>query len=123
MSKAPRELQAEIRDRASDIASDIATGAARRAARSNRQLAAVAHTFKAKRDRIPVVTAASGARAVTSSGAKAHEIFWGAEFGSDRLRRFPNQVKGGRSLFPTIKDEGPDAAERYFDAVREVFHR
>ena len=122
MRRAPKETQAEVRDAAVEVAEDVARDAAQRARGASRQLAAVAPTFRAKRDRVPVVQAAS-ARRVTSSGAKAHEIFWGAEFGSDRLAQFPRRVKGGRSIYPAIEDNGDAAAEKYLRRIEGVFAR
>ena len=122
-NKAPADVKSQIRDAAQSVAEYIAADARARARRSNKQLAATAQTIRASRDRIPTVKAAS-ARRVTSSGAKAHEIFWGAEFGTTgAFPQFPRRVREGRSIYPAIGEHRDEAARMYLDRIERVFEQ
>lgn len=70
---------------------------------------------------------AGGAKRVTSSGASAGDLYFGADFGAHRHNhpQFPNTppVKGGRTIYREIDGREREIADAYFDAVERVFKK
>ena len=86
----PPEATVAMRDAALEV-SESMVGWIQNAARADSpQAAALAGTVRANRDRIPNVTV-GGAKRVTSTGAKAFQILFGANFGAVTYRE-PGQV-------------------------------
>lgn len=119
---APPELSKNLRRESKAIAGIVADDAQSRARRESKQLAATARTIRAVSDRVPTVKA-GGARRVTSSGASASDIYWGANFGTkaNRYPQFPRREPGGRTIYPAIRAAREEIADRYLDAVKDVW--
>ena len=125
LNRADREMSKQIRVASKSIAADVAEGAARRARMSGiPQLAAVAGTYRAVSDRVPAVRM-GGAKRVTSSGASASDIVFGADFGAHRANhpQFPKSppVKGGRTIYREVEARRGGIADAYLDAVEDLF--
>lgn len=122
-SRAPKELQNQIRDGAHRIAEPLAADARRRAVTPQQRMAA--ESIQAKRDRIPVVKLGGGKRLSSSTPRarqpKASDVYFGADFGSDRLRQFPSKKRGGRMFYPAVEGRRREIAEAYLDMVERVF--
>ena len=86
----PKEFQDGIRDGAGKISEDMATWVRGALLADTRQSAVLADTVKVNRDRVPSITV-GGAKRVTSSGAKAYQLLFGANFGATTYRR-PGRV-------------------------------
>lgn len=121
VSKADKELSKELRKAAIAVAKPVATDASRRARGSNKQLSRVASTYKAKSDRIPVVSAGGSSRVVASGGATSGDLVFGSEFGSNNYKQFPPRVASGRAIYPALEAARQLIEEEYVDAVRRVF--
>tara|TARA_R110000803_G_scaffold100681_1_gene168733 strand:+ start:355 stop:792 length:438 start_codon:yes stop_codon:yes gene_type:complete len=123
MSKAPKALQNELRDRAKVIAEPIAADARANATTAQQKL--VTPSIRAVRDRVPVVKLGGGRKAASTTPRKLKpkmsDIYWGADFGSDHLKQFPGEKKGGRLIFPAIKGRSDEIADQYFEAIEDVF--
>jgi len=59
---------------------------------SDKQSAAVASFVRARRDRVPAISAGGTSRTGVAGGAKAGELFFGAEFGGGSNKQFERQV-------------------------------
>jgi hypothetical protein len=86
------------------------------------QASAVASAFKVYRDQIPKVGFPGGASTGVSGGARAGQLFYGAEFGSGDWR-FGNRMKDGTFFYPTLRREGADYAKEWFDVIADVMGR
>ena len=122
LSKLPKELSDETRDASQEIAGKLVDAAKNAAHTPLQQLAA--STLKAKRDRIPVVTARGTAQG-HHHPVKASDIFYGAEFGGGKrstTRQFlPHQGKRGYFLYPTLRAQGSRYYDEWVDAIDKAF--
>lgn len=121
MKHAPPELQRELRQRARAIAEPVAAEARTRA--RTRQQSAAAGSIRAVSDRLPVIKAGGGRKFPSSSGSKAKmgDVYFGADFGSNRLPQFPRKRKGGDMVFKAIRGQRKHIADEYLEAVEDVF--
>jgi hypothetical protein len=82
-----REFTAHVRDEVqTNVSPFVAARVNQAAAGSTEQARPVAGTFRAVRDRLPAIRG-FGARRVTSTGARASDIGFGANFGGGQRRR------------------------------------
>ena len=123
LNKIPKDLQNDVRDASQDIANDLAAGARNAAHTPQQRLAASG--LKAKRDRVPVVTA--GANSV-KPGVQTRDVFYGAEFGGQRrntTQQFPpwrgSSSSAGYFLYPTARQRGKKYYDMWADAVDKAF--
>ncbi|MDO5534368.1 MAG: hypothetical protein Q4F65_06935 [Propionibacteriaceae bacterium] len=93
VSKLPKTAQAELRERAQDIADDEARRLSAAGRSDDKQSQAVAQFIKSRRDRVPYVQAGGNKKTGVSGGAKAGELFFGAEFGGQSSKRFEDTTK------------------------------
>lgn len=93
----PKEASDQLRDRSQQLAGELAQDIAAAARAEGRQAALMAPTVKAKRDRVPVVTA-GGAKRVGRRRVSAGKLLFGSEFGSN-LRQFRPHLSGGSYWF------------------------
>lgn len=117
----PKELQKEMRSESKAIAEPIAADARSRALNGSPQLAAIASTIRSKSDRVPTIVAGGPKRVTSNRSAAASQVYFGADFGSNRYRQFPSVVKGGRTIYPAINSNEADTGERWLGAVERVF--
>jgi len=113
-----KEVSDYARDESVDLA-DTFLGLVRRAATGAAE-SAVAEAFKVYRDRVPKVGFTAGKRAPISGAPRVGEVFYGYEFGGrsrPTTRQFPAFDRGGNFLYPTLRDDGEDLAEDWFDRV------
>lgn len=87
------------------------------AARTPQQNAA-ASAFKVYRDRVPKVGFTARAATGVSGGARAGELFYGAEFSKGDDWRFPDSQGG--FFYPTLRHEGEGYAEDWFATVMDL---
>jgi hypothetical protein len=122
LSKMDKALSAEIRDASQDVANRFATSVMGRA--GTPLASAVAAGVKARRDRVPVVAMGTGK---LSSGTPISAVMYGAEFGGrgrPTTRQFqPHRGTAGYFLYPTIREQGREAAEEWADAIFDVLDR
>ena len=120
-NRLPKEANKALRERTKELASVLADKARSAGSGSDRQSAAVAQNVKAKKDRIPKLSA-GGAKRITSSRTPAHLIFFGAEFGAgSRLRQFrPHLGREGYWLYPTIRANTEETAKVWQDVLDDV---
>lgn len=123
LNKLPKDLQNDVRDASQEIANALAAGARNAAATPQQNLAATG--LKAKRDRVPVVTAGAG---MLRPGVKVADVFYGAEFGGRRrttTQQFPswrgNDRSAGYFLYPTARNRGKQFAEMWAEAIDKAF--
>jgi hypothetical protein len=123
-SKDLRDLSTEL---AQEIATAIQAAASFAEARggNSRQAVAVTDTIKVNRDRVPSITI-GGSKSVTSSGAKAGNLLFGAEFGASKFKQFPRRSpKDGRGnagyfIFPTLKMMQPRIRDKWVQGVDKI---
>lgn len=122
LNKLPKDLQNDVRDASQGIADNLAAGAKQAASTPQQRLAAL--TLKARRDRVPVVTASGTAR----TGVTARDVFFGAEFGGGRrltTRQFPpwrgSGSTAGYFLYPTARQRGKRYFEMWAEAIDKAF--
>jgi hypothetical protein len=126
---ASEDLRTVARELSEEIADAIKGAAANADALGGnpRQAIAIASTIKVNRDRVPSISI-GGSRSVTSSGAKAGEILFGAEFGSRQYKQFPRRrpkdpgSKGnqGYFIFPTLKYMQPRIKDKWVAGVDRI---
>jgi len=92
INRLPRTAQAEIREAAQRIADEEARRIAAAGRADDKQSQAAAAFIKSRRDRVPFIVAGGSARTGVSGGARAGELFFGAEFGGGSSRRFERRV-------------------------------
>lgn len=135
----PKTAQQEMRDAAMAIADDEASRIRAAAAADSNQAAAIAKFIKARRDRVPAISAGGTRKAGVSGGAKAGEIFFGAEFGGRHPKKRTSQTKSGRFVmrrttmqfrphlgregyffFPTLRADQDRMLARYEQALAAI---
>lgn len=106
----PKHLQKEMRQASKDIAGDVATHAGGAARAQGGVAGHVAPSIKARTDRYPVIEMRGPA-------------ILGAEFGGGarpRTRQFePHRGTRGYFLFPTVRERGDEAVDRWLDALQK----
>lgn len=116
LRKAPKELNAEVRDAAQGIA-DLLVSASQKAA-STRQEQLAASGLKSKRDRVPVVRVPS---TMIRPGLRASDIFYGAEFGGRRrpttMQFLEHRGRRGYFLYPTARSRGKEFGKMWEAAI------
>ena len=80
------------------------------------QQSAAAAAFKVYRDRVPKVGFPGRKATGVSGGARAGELFYGAEFGSGDFRFGPSK-RDGNFFYPTLRSEGEGYALEWFDDI------
>lgn len=120
-----------LKDANQEISKDLATKIQNAARSSDSQSAAVAPSIKAKRDRIPSVTA-GGTRLATkqrrrSKGQRkttAGDLVFGANFGASYLPQFRKHNGGAGSedywFFTTVEDNEADMVKDWTDAADKL---
>lgn len=135
----PKTAQQELRDAARMISDDEAARIRSAAAGDSPQAAAVAPFIRARRDRVPAIVAGGHSKAGVSGGAKAGEVFFGAEFGGrGRKRRKavkhgsrvvvhqttlqfrPHRGREGYWFFETLRADQERMMRRYEGALRAI---
>ncbi len=137
----PKTAQEELRAAAMDIAEDEARRIRAAAGADSKQAAAIAPFIKARRDRVPAISAGGKRKAGVSGGAQAGQIFFGAEFGGHARRaqvvktgatrsgfvikqttqQFrPHTGNEGYFFFPTLRRDQDRMLDRYEMALRAI---
>lgn len=135
----PKTAQQEMREAAMAIADDEAARIRNAASSDSRQAAAIAPFIKARRDRVPAISAGGKRRAGVSGGALAGEIFFGAEFGGQHhkartttgrgggfvikrttMQFRPHRGHEGYFFFPTLREDQDRMLDRYEMALRNL---
>lgn len=124
LNRLPKAAQAEIRQAAQAIADEEAGRIRAAAAGDSSQSAAIAQFIKARRDRVPAITAGGGAKAKVTGGATRGEIFFGAEFGGHTrptTRQFrPHKGKEGHFFYPTLRADSQRMVERWLGVITAI---
>jgi len=123
-----KELRKASQQVANDLASDVA-------ARASGPYSRVWGSLKAVSDRSPVVrldgskvyrrsraqSRATGKRRANS--ARMSDVFFGAEFGSDRYKQFPSWAgQRGHVFWPTVRANRAKIADDYLSAIERVWN-
>lgn len=133
----PKTAQQELREAAMDIAEDEARRIRAAAGSDSRQAAAIAPFIKARRDRVPAISAGGKRKAGVSGGAQAGQVFFGAEFGGQGRPRLvkagagftekrvtmqfrPHSGNEGYFFFPTLREDQDRMLDRYQMALRAI---
>jgi hypothetical protein len=127
----PKDATTELRQANLDISRDLARRIARSAATP--QEAALAHTVKARYDRVPKVAVGGSRRAwvwrttrgrapgtpsVAQPPPTAGQLIRGVEYGANRSWRFPrSHRRDGYWVGPAWRRVAPEAFERWADAL------
>ncbi len=129
----PKDLQKEMRAASKDIASDIARSARGAAAIQGGLAYHVGKSIRARHDRFPTVSMGSNTRLPrsgpgwsrkrTGPGQTINDVWGGAEFGSKRHAQFRpwrgNRSGAGYFLYPTVRERGDEAFERWTEALQK----
>ena len=123
----PKQASAKLRDASVEIADEIASEARSKGSSAGGAMAAyVAPTFKATRDRIPVIKMGSSKRINGRKGKRqtVGDLIWGAEFGGrgrPTTQQFlPHKGTTGYVLYPTVRENRQDIWEAYSDALLDA---
>ena len=106
-------------------------------ATGSRQAIESARGFRARPDRVPIIKLNSSSGFVSESRPNRRrktkvtrgDVFFGAEFGSDRLRQFPGRSarlgSGNRGYFfwPTIEDKAETIRTEYLKALDRILYK
>jgi hypothetical protein len=130
-SKMGKAANKDLRDVSYTIARDVASELKASAAGANSiggnafQAQAVAQGIVPRKDRLALIKI-GGNRQVVSGGGSVSDLLWGAEFGSNRFRQFPQRSpregRGNRGyfIFPTLKRLQPKIRKDWVKAVEKV---
>ena len=119
-SRLGKEANKSLRERSKELAQVIADKAQSAGRSTDAQSALVAPSVKARSDRVPKI-AAGGAKRVGRHGTPTHKIFFGAEFGANRLKQFkPHTGREGRWLYPTVRENIEENAKAFQDILDDV---
>jgi len=130
-SKMGKAANKDLRDASYSIARDVASDLTASAAGAGSiggngfQAQAVAQGIRPYRDRIAKIKI-NGKRPIVSGGGSVEDLLWGAEFGSNRYRQFPQRSpregRGNRGyfIFPTLKRLQPKIRRDWVAAVNKV---
>lgn len=120
LRKLPKDASTELRAAALEISKEIAAAAAASGRREGSQAALVATTVKARRDRVPVVTA-GGTKRLGRNREPAYKLLFGSEFGANRYEQYrPHLGRGSYWFFRTVEDEQVEIAARWLKAADEI---
>ena len=126
--KLGKEAAAALKDANKEISTDLANKVKAAAVSSDAQSAAVAPSIKAKRDRIPSITA-GGTRQATKQRRRsrgqgkttAGDLVFGANFGATYLPQFRKHNGGAGSedywFFSTVEDNEAAMVKEWTDAA------
>lgn len=116
----PKEANKALRERTQQLTGTLAAQVQAAGRGSDAQSAAVVASVKAKKDRVPSLVA-GGAKRITSSRTPTHQIFFGAEFGANRLPQFrPHKGREGYWLYPTVREHTSDTARVWQQVLDDV---
>ena len=88
LNQLPKAAQQEVREAAQAIADDEATRITAAGRSSDKQSRAAAEFVRARRDRVPSISAGGNRKAGVSGGATAGQLFFGAEFGGGSNKKW-----------------------------------
>jgi hypothetical protein len=124
----PKEANDELRAASLEIAGELADGVRQRAQGESRQAALIAGTVKARRDRVPSVSAGGSGNLtpIHHNGrkpAKAYQILFGSEFGAHGDWRFKPFRSTGYWFYPAVNAYRDKMAEKWRRAVDKILAR
>jgi hypothetical protein len=128
--KLPKEASAALRDANQEISGDLAEKIRNAALGSSPQSAAVAPSIKARRDRVPSITAGGGRLATKQARRSrgqakttAGKLVFGANFGATYLHQFRRHSGAGEDdywFFRTIEDNEQRIVREWTQAADRV---
>lgn len=138
-AKQDPEFNQEIRKASVNLIGKVVTEVQAHAtyAEKPRQAMEVAKGFRARPDRVPVVRLNGSAAFVSKSRPNRRrktkvtrgDVFFGSEFGSDRLSQFPKRSprlgSGNRGywFWPTIEAMSPTINREYLKALERILYK
>ncbi len=138
-SKSDPMFNQEIRKASVQLIGQVVTNvqSAASTAPNPRQAIESAKGFRARPDRVPIVRLSGSSNFVSQSRPNRKrkkkvtrgDVFFGAEFGSDRLRQFPGRSArfgaGNRGYFfwPTIEKMAPTIRDEYLKALDRILYK
>lgn len=118
----PDEANNELRDATLKLAQTLSGQIQQSALSEGRQAALMAPTVKAKRDRVPVVTA-GGTKRVGRNKKPAFKLLFGSEFGSRRKQFKPHRGRQGYWFFPIVEKEASEIAKTWDGVAQDIIAR
>jgi len=116
----PKEANDALRDEALKLSQELAVDVQSAARSEGHQAALLAQTVKAKRDRVPVITA-GGTTKLGHNRKPAYKLLFGSEFGSSRLKQYkPHRGRQGYWFFPVVEKQADKIAAGWQDAAQRV---
>jgi hypothetical protein len=123
LNNLPKDADKEIREKAAVLSHKIAAAAAASGRREGSQAAVVATTVRARRDRVPVVTA-GGSKRLGRNREPAYKLLFGSEFGATRLRQYkPHIGRDSYWFFRTVEDEQVTIMAEWMKAADEIIEK
>jgi len=127
-----KEIRASSVKLIQEIVTEVQTAATY--APNPRQATEAARGFRARPDRIPVIRLNGAGNFVSQSRPNRKrskkvtrgDVFFGAEFGSDQYKQFPERTpklgggNRGNFFWPTIEGMGDTISKRYLEAIDRI---
>lgn len=117
------DLNLQVRESSKKIAEDEVPRLKAAANSSDKLSAAVGVTVRARQDRVPKIVA-GGAKRVTSSKAKAGDVFFGAEFGGQKRKTTQqfrlHRGRQGYWLWPQLRADEKRMVAEWLDAIERA---
>jgi hypothetical protein len=120
----PKEANDQLRTESQKLSGDLADVIKANAGSEGRQWGILARTVKARKDRVPVVTA-GGAVKLGRNREPAYKLLFGAEFGATYLHQFKPRTPGneGYVFFKSAKRMQPTIGEAWNRAADDIVTR
>lgn len=129
----PKDASKELRDANQQISTDLADKIRAAAESSSPQSAAVAPSIKARRDRVPSITAGGGRLATKQrrrsrgqAKTTAGKLVFGANFGASYLKQFRRHSGAGEDdywFFRTVEDNEARIVDEWTQAADRVLNQ
>jgi hypothetical protein len=104
----PQAADDSLSKRSMELAESLAVKVRAAASSDSKQSALMASTVRAKRARVPMITA-GGSKAVGHRKVPAFKVLFGSEFGASRLLQFrPHVGQGSYWFFRTVEENADD---------------
>lgn len=120
----PKEASDQLRTESQQLAGDLADAIQANAGAEGRQWGILARTVKARKDRVPSVTAGGSVR-VGRNKQPAYKLLFGAEFGATFLPQFKPRTAGneGYVFFRTAKQKQATIDEAWNRVADDIVYR
>lgn len=120
----PKEASDQLRTESQHLAGDLADVIKANAGSEGRQWGILASTVKARKDRVPVVTAGGNTK-IGRNRKPAYRLLFGAEFGATYLKQFKPRTPGneGYVFFKSATRMQPTIDEAWNRVADDIVYR